>query len=138
MGKSIHATAVSFQGRGLLILGPSGSGKSSLALDLMAFGAALVSDDRCILTASEGDLFVSAPETIKGKIEARGAGILRADTVERAQISLVVDLGQNATERLPAQLTLTLEGVTLPLVHKVETPSFPAFLLQYLKGGRCE
>ena len=45
----IHANGVSFDGKGLLILGASGAGKSSLTFEMIALGATLVSDDRTCL-----------------------------------------------------------------------------------------
>ncbi len=136
MGETLHATAVVFEGKGLLILGPSGSGKSSLALELMARGASLVADDRCVFRSENGRLVVSPPLSIAGQIEARGIGILNADFIGEALIDLIVDLGRSSTERLPSQLTMSIAGVTLPIVCKVENPSFPALLLQYLRRGR--
>ncbi|MFZ9950137.1 MAG: HPr kinase/phosphorylase, partial [Gemmobacter sp.] len=50
----LHASCVAFAGRGVLILGPSGSGKSGLALGLIALGAGLVADD-AVLIAPEGE-----------------------------------------------------------------------------------
>ena len=69
----VHASCVALGGRGVLILGGSGAGKSGLALQLMAYGAALVSDDRTILSNRDGALQAAAPDTIRGRIEARAA-----------------------------------------------------------------
>lgn len=136
VGHTIHASAIVLDGKGLLILGPSGSGKSSLALEMMARGATLVADDRCFIQVQDDKLFVSPPATIAGQIEARGIGILNADFAPFASIDVIVDLGRTSPKRLPEQLTMTLAGVTLPLVYKVDNPSFPALLLQVLRGGR--
>ena len=62
---TLHATCVAVEGRGVLITGPSGSGKSSLALALMAHGARLVADDRVTLSLREGTLWATCPETIR-------------------------------------------------------------------------
>ena len=76
----VHASCVAWKGRGLLIGGPVGSGKSSLALQLMAFGADLIADDRTALSADRDGPPVAAPVApIAGLIEARGVGILPAD-----------------------------------------------------------
>ena len=77
--QTLHATTVAFDRRGILILGKSGSGKSSLALDLMGRGATLVSDDRVHLSHVPGGLKASPPEAIAGVIEARGVGLLAAE-----------------------------------------------------------
>ncbi|MEF9600929.1 HPr kinase/phosphatase C-terminal domain-containing protein, partial [Paracoccus sp. PXZ] len=72
----LHASCIAHRGRGLLILGPSGAGKSTLALEMMAFGATLVADDRTILRREGGRIVADAPDSIRGRIEARGVGIL--------------------------------------------------------------
>lgn len=132
----IHASCVAFSGAGLLIAGPSGSGKSSLALQLMAHGATLVSDDRTRLDAPGGVLRASVPPQIAGLIEARGLGLLSADTRNNVPVRAMVGLGTTETERLPPHRTTSLLGQSIVLLHKVESPYFAAALLQYLKGDR--
>lgn len=132
-----HGSAVALGARAALILGPSGSGKSGLALELMALGAGLVADDRVVLSCeAEGVPMARAPEALHGLIEARGVGLLRADPVETAIVTLVVDLGTVETERLPLERRIDVLGHTVPLVHKVESPHFAPAILQYLKRGR--
>lgn len=133
----VHATAVSLAGRALLILGPSGSGKSALALELMALGAGLIADDRTVLNLRDGHPVASAPAALAGRIEARGVGILAAAPAPPAPVVLAADLGQRERERLPPERRIDLLGVAIPLVHKVDGPHFPAALLQYLRGGRA-
>lgn len=133
-----HASAVAFEGRAALICGASGTGKSALALDLMACGGALVSDDRTVLAIEDGTVWLSAPDAIRGMIEARGVGILRADPVPKAQLAVIVDLDTPETERLPPMRTLSVAGVGVPLLHAVAQGSFPAALRQYLLCGRIE
>ena len=79
-------------GRALVIRGAAGSGKSGLALDLMALGAELVADDSTILTREGERLIASAPGTIRGRIEARGIGILNAPAAEPVPVALVAEL----------------------------------------------
>ncbi len=133
-----HAGCVAWGGKGMLIRGPAGSGKSSLALQMMALGCNLVADDRTRLIRRGHRLFAMAPEAIRGMIEARGLGLLGAETLREAPVCLVVDLADAETERLPPRRETAILGLTLPLVHKVESPVFPAALLQYLKEGRRE
>ncbi|MGR3513119.1 MAG: HPr kinase/phosphorylase [Paracoccaceae bacterium] len=133
----LHASAVSLDGRGILIIGPSGSGKSSLALELMAFGCALVADDQVMVDQRAGGLWLSAADAIANMIEARGVGLICANG-EPARAALVVDLGTTETERLPEAHTKVIAGATLPLLRKVESPSFAAMLLAYLRGGRMQ
>ncbi len=98
---------------GLLILGASGSGKSALALTLMALGARLVADDRTWLALAGGGFWATCPPTIRGRIEARGIGILAADAQPGGRLAAAVDLDRTETERLPPARTVTLFGVTI-------------------------
>lgn len=134
----LHASCVALDGRGLLILGPSGSGKSGLALRLMALGARLVADDQTEVVAQGGALIARAPATISGLIEARGVGILRADPLPQAAIVLAVDLGQQEVQRLPRRHVITLQGVTIDLVLASQSAHFEAALCCYLRGQRFE
>ncbi len=133
---TLHATTVAVEGQAALIVGAAGQGKSTLALQMMALGAALVSDDRTHLTRDGDTLWASAPAPISGLIEARGVGLLNADVVARAQVVLVIDMDRLETDRLPTRHTRIVAGVSLPCLHKVDSNGFPAAVLQYLKAGR--
>jgi HPr kinase/phosphorylase len=135
-GVNLHASCVAVGGRGLLILGPSGSGKSALALQLMAFGADLVADDRTQISLCDGQLRASCPAALCGLIEARGIGILRAPFVTSVPLVLAVDLGQSEGQRLPLRHKIVVLGQDIELVFAIEGNHFPAALLCYLKGGR--
>ncbi|WP_299750013.1 HPr kinase/phosphatase C-terminal domain-containing protein [uncultured Tateyamaria sp.] len=130
----LHASAVTAYGRGVLIIGASGSGKSGLALQLMALGATLVSDDQTMLSGVDNVVHMSAPESIAGLIEARGIGIIRTDNTS-ARLYLVIDMDRAETKRLPDAHTKTILGQTLPCLHKVDSPAWPSAIMQYLKGG---
>lgn len=135
---NLHASCVALDDRsGLLILGPSGSGKSSLALSLMGYGAKLVSDDRTDVLRDGDRLIASAPASISGMIEARGVGLLSAEPLSHACITGVVDLSHVELERLPPRREKALIGVPIPLFFKVDGPQFAPALIQWLKGGRC-
>lgn len=111
----IHGTCVALDGRGVILRGPAGAGKSDLALRLIEDGAVLVADDRVDLSAHGGRLIARAPENITGLLEARGIGIVRLDCLDEAPVSLIVDLvPADAVERMPAPASATIEGITLP------------------------
>lgn len=134
-----HASCVALSASaGLLILGASGAGKSALTLELMAYGATLVSDDRVVLKGDEvaGVIWASAPRAIQGMIEARGVGLLKAQTMDRCIIQAVVDLDKIEEERLPPSRKERLINIELPLYHRVDARHFAPSLIQMLKGGR--
>lgn len=132
----LHATTVDVDGKGLLIVGPSGSGKSALALQLMALGARLVSDDQTVVSLESAKLVARAPQSIAGRIEARGVGILRADPAPQTHLVAAIDMGQVESRRLPKPRLFQHAFIALPCLNKVDAPYFPAAVLQYLKGGR--
>lgn len=113
-----HATCIAFDGRGVLLRGSPGSGKSDLALRAIADGAFLVADDRVVLTpAKEGVLMASAPRSLQGMIEIRGLGIMRVDAEAEVPLALIVDLtGPGDIERMPEPRFCDLDGVALPLI----------------------
>ncbi len=136
-GEVFHATTIACAGRGALITGASGSGKSALALQLIALGAGLVADDGTDLWRGPDDeLMADVPEAIRGMIEARGVGLLRAAAVGPVPVALVVDMDRAETRRLPPRRMRRILHRDLPLIRKVESPCFPAAILLYLKGGR--
>lgn len=134
----IHATAVSYKGRGVLITGEAGTGKSTLGLQLLQMGCDLVADDRVNLTQFGDQIIASSPEAIAGMIEARGVGILRATTTPGASVVLVVDLDRTETERLPPDRALRMFDVNIPLIRRVEGIHFPFAVMQYLREGKAE
>lgn len=134
---TLHASCVALDGRAALILGASGSGKSGLALQLIALGAGLVADDRTQVTRKADTLIAAAPTPLKGLIEARQVGILRTPLTGPAQVTLIVDMDVAETDRLPPERTYTLLGLHLPLIRKSTLTHFPAAITTYLKGGRA-
>jgi hypothetical protein len=97
---NIHASCVVIGRAGLLLLGKSGTGKSSMALCLIDGGARLVADDRVLLSARGGALHARAPDSIFGLLEIRGLGIVAFPARKQVKIALAVRLdGEGA--RLP-------------------------------------
>lgn len=111
----VHGTCVIVGETGVLIRGPSGSGKSDLALRLMDRGALLVADDACEVAARDGALILRPPPPIAGRIEARGLGIVRVAYRPEARLGLIVDLAPAAgIERLPEAADAEIAGVWVP------------------------
>jgi serine kinase of HPr protein (carbohydrate metabolism regulator) len=98
--ENLHASCVAIDGRAVLIAGPSGSGKSDLALRLLDRGFTLVSDDRTIVRKEGARLIASAPPNIKGKLEIRGVGIVDMESASDVPVALVVEL-TSEIQRLP-------------------------------------
>lgn len=111
---NVHASTVAIGGRGVMILGASGAGKSDLALRLIDRGAQLVADDRTILSRDGDALLATCPATIAGRIEVRGLGILPVAHRGSARIALAVVLGEE--DRLPEPRARVVAGVTVPEV----------------------
>lgn len=106
-----NATCVAIEGRGLLIEGPPGSGKSSLALALIDRGAVLVGDDGMVVEAREGRIWASPPPTIAGKLEIREIGIVTLPTTS-APLCLALDLGAEP-QRFPEPGSRAIADLTL-------------------------
>jgi serine kinase of HPr protein (carbohydrate metabolism regulator) len=113
----IHGTAVALAGDGVLLRGPSGSGKSDLALRLVDGGARLIADDQTELRDIGGAVRMGAPASIAGRIEIRGVGIAAVPHQASAPLRLVVDLvPSSAVERLPEPAWCRFFGYDIPLL----------------------
>ncbi|HEX2525590.1 MAG TPA: HPr kinase/phosphatase C-terminal domain-containing protein [Geminicoccus sp.] len=114
----LHGSCVRLHGRGVLILGPSGSGKSALCIDLLGRGGWLVADDAVDLTRHGAKLLARCPEPIRGQIELRGLGLARVPVAACVQVHLVARLDEAfAKERLPAPASTGILGMELPLFY---------------------
>jgi serine kinase of HPr protein (carbohydrate metabolism regulator) len=123
----LHASTVALDGRAVMISGPSGSGKSDLALRLIDRGFALVSDDQTLLRKQGERLLASAPPTIRGKLEIRGIGIVEMASIDDVPVALFVEL-TGAMQRMPddSRERLVLD-VKVPLINvDAMTASAPA------------
>jgi hypothetical protein len=96
-----QASAVVIAGRALLIEGPPGSGKSSLALALIDRGAGLIGDDAVSLSCDGGALIAAPPPNIAGLLEVRGVGLVRFPVAPSAPVALILTLGGPPPARLP-------------------------------------
>jgi HPr kinase/phosphorylase len=121
--KTVHASAVLVGAHAVLIRGPSGSGKSRLALELIQAAqsgifpfARLIGDDRVHLEAVAGRLLVRPAAALAGLIELRGFGLKRLAHEPSAVVGLIVDLAAAEAERLPQpdQQRVEVSGIMLP------------------------
>jgi len=114
--ETIHATSIAISGRGVLITGPSGSGKSDLALRLIDRGAVLISDDYTAVVAEGDRLLLRPPANIAGKMEIRHLGIIDMPHIENVPAVLLIRL-EEQPERMPDPFpSILLAGTMLPLI----------------------
>ena len=115
----VHASCVELHGVGVLLLGPSGSGKSDLALRLIDAGALLVADDQVAIERRADRLFGSAAAALAGLLEVRGVGIVRLPCRAASELGLAVELDTaGARDRLPDPATsYPLLGLALPCLR---------------------
>ncbi|MDH3659058.1 MAG: HPr kinase/phosphatase C-terminal domain-containing protein [Alphaproteobacteria bacterium] len=113
----IHASAVRFSGKGVLLLGPSASGKSDLALRLIDAGGVLIADDQVRLRREGDRLSAGPPERLAGLIELRGIGIMRVP-FEEGPLDLAIDLLPAGADLdpLPEPASASWLGVELPKI----------------------
>lgn len=133
--ENIHATSVAINGRGVLIMGRSGAGKSALAIQLIGMGAILVADDQTILSINDNTLWASSPTPIAGLIEARFVGLLKTPFLARAPVSLAIDLDQTERERMPQKRSFSHQGCSIPLLYRVDAAHFASIIRLYVLGG---
>lgn len=116
MSAARQASCVAIRGRAVLIEGPPGSGKSSLALALIDRGAVLVGDDGVQIAARGGIVRASPHPNIAGKLEVRNVGLLDMPTVGDVPVALVLKLDPHAPRYVERPGTVEVAGVSLPLL----------------------
>lgn len=114
--ETIHASCVATGRGGILLLGPSGSGKSDLALRLIDTGARLVADDRVVLGIGRGTLVASPPPALAGRMEVRGIGIVDLPWRAPVAVVLAVELVSEDPPRLPGRTVWRHRGIEVPAV----------------------
>jgi len=112
----IHATCVDINGSGVLILGRSGSGKSSLAINLIALGSKLVADDQCKLVKKNNSFRIFKPASLPNSIEVRGIGLVSVPTLVETRLDWVVNMDEAETERMPDLRFTEIGGCRVPTV----------------------
>lgn len=114
--ETIHASTVAIDGHAVLICGRPGSGKSDLALRLIDRGATLVSDDYTIVSRAGDHLVAAPPETIRGRIEVRGLGLVEMPSVSNIPIVLMVVLDSPVPRMPEPDEKRVLAGLALPVI----------------------
>ena len=130
-----HACCVDFDGNGLLILGKSGSGKSSLAIACMGLGAVLVGDDYITLKIQNKNIIAISPPNIEGLIEVPKVGILKCNYTEQTKLTLAIDVSKGEINRLPVRRFIKLKNCEIPLIYGAGIPHLHCVACQLIKGG---
>lgn len=111
----VQVSAIAIEGRAVMVEGPPGSGKSSLALALIDRGAMLIGDDGISLSRDGNRIIVSPPPNIAGMLEIRGVGIVELPATQ-APLALILSLEQQAP-RYPDELACRdILGVAVPVL----------------------
>lgn len=117
----LYATTVQLQGRGVMLMGKSGAGKTELALTLVERAmarheqASLVADDRTLLHVEGVRLIASVPQILAGGVEIRGAGLFTVAYVKQTPLDLVVMLvAREEAERYPSGENWCFDGIEVP------------------------
>lgn len=140
----VHGTAIVVGTTGLILIGPSGSGKSSIALQLIGSArraghfAALLSDDQVFLDEINGRLVATAPSAIRGLIELRCSGIGRVEMIDSALLMFALQpVPASPENRIPEenQRWSPFGDVTLPLFFIDSSTSDPFTRLEALLPG---
>ena len=116
----MHASCVDVNGSGVLIVGRSGSGKSSLAINLLALGSKLVADDQCELMRKNNSFRISKPASLPKSIEIRGVGLVSVPMVNETSLDWVVNMDEVEKERMPTPRFTEIGGFRVPTVFGKE------------------
>ncbi len=127
MSSILHqAGCVAIGGRGLLIEGPPGSGKSSLALALIDRGAQLVGDDGVFLESSAGSLLASPAPATCGLLEVRNVGLIELPVARLVPVALLISLDHDAPRHVEKAETVRRHGIALPHIRLwPDSPALP-------------
>lgn len=136
----LHASCVCIGGKGVLLIGPPGSGKSDMCLRLIDTGAVLVADDRVLLERSgAGTLLARPPKRLQGLLEVRGLGVTTLPYAANVPLALTVEACEES-ERLPEEETREYLGVALPCLRlnllQASAPARLRLALAALRGHR--
>ena len=137
--KKVPGTCVEVEGLGVLFRGPTGSGKSDLALRLIDSGGRLIADDYTELSVENATLIARAPQTIRGLLEVRGIGVLKIGGALQTNLGVIIDLvTPEQIERQPLDQSEELLGIQLPLFRlfplEASGPAKVRLVVRQIKG----
>ena len=137
--KKVPGTCVEVEGLGVLFRGPTGSGKSDLALRLIDSGSRLIADDYTELSLENAAIIARAPQTIRGLLEVRGIGILKIGGALQTSLGVMIDLvTPEQVERQPLDQSEELLGVHVPLFRlfplEASGPAKVRLVVRQIKG----
>ena len=124
-----QATSIAIGGRALLIEGPPGSGKSSLALALIDRGAVLIGDDSVLLETQQGRLVAHPHPNTRGLLELRNLGLITLPVCEAAPVAVVLLLDKGAPRHVEGPEQAERGGVAVPMLRL-----WPASPILHLKA----
>lgn len=131
---ALRGTAVSLDGRAILLAGRSGAGKTSLAAELIVqAGACLVSDDLVLASHVDGGVGVASPGTVPARIELRGIGLVPVPAGGIAPLAAILLLAPSA-RRLPASEHVSLFGRQVELLRHPPHPALAAKIALWLRA----
>jgi HPr kinase/phosphorylase len=133
---AVHGTAIAVGGRGFLIVGSSGAGKSGLALQMIALDAELISDDQVLLERVGVDVEMTAPAPLGNLIEARFIGVLKTDASRSAVLRHVIDMDKEPEARMPQLQHSEVLGVRIDLINGRNVPNLASILMILGRGAR--
>lgn len=114
---SLHASAISYNGKGIVFVGESGSGKSDMTLRMVDRGASLIGDDRVLFIHKNKSVIVMPHPEIAGQIEVRGVGICKTNFVRSAPLAMIVRLMDKRPERYPEPMTFDVLEKSFPMIE---------------------
>ncbi|MBN8543335.1 MAG: serine kinase [Alphaproteobacteria bacterium] len=135
MSDYLHGTAIIWKEAGILLLGASGCGKSSLAAELIARGAVLIGDDQVKLVSEAGQMIAEAPKALEGVLELRDLALIRLPHIVRHPIHLVVHITPHGASPAPHDALKSIPSITLP-PHRGDSAAKLMLYEEALQEGR--